>query len=167
MLGMLIAYDADGDVVATLDYMVAKDAQGDAVGLIDFGAHEDAGGELTAVWTVESAVGSKVWPEWLGARAHDFRVERDGPPGRRRITALVHRASGHRRERASIEAAIAECIRAAGAAPADVRDVVGGPDRPLLVDDEGRTIGRSPRGGTPASLPVATAAERRGSHPRG
>lgn len=146
----LLAYDAAGDVVATLDHVVARDATGNASGLVDFAAHEAAGGEHTAIWNVSSATGSKVWPEWLGARAHDFRVELVGPPGAKRIGALVHRASGHRRSRAAIEAAIAERIAAGGTV--DLRDLLGGPDRPLLLDDAGRTLARpTPQ---PTTLPV-------------
>lgn len=154
MLSMLLAYDADGNVVATLDYLVARDDAGEVTGLVDFEAHEAAGGELTDVWRVDGAKGSKTWPEWIGGRAHDFRVELAGPPGGKRIAAIVHRASGHRRQRADVEAAIAERIVAANGQPADVRDLVGGPDRPLLIDDHGRTRGRSKPSGTPRGLPV-------------
>jgi len=103
---MLLAYDGNGDVVATLDHVVARDDHGNVVGLVDFEAHEAAGAEHTDIWNVSNATGSKVWPEWLGGRAHEFRVELAGPPGAKRITALVHRDSGHRRDRAAIEAAI-------------------------------------------------------------
>lgn len=166
MLTMLLAYDAAGDVIATLDYMVARDTEGNVTGLIDFDAHEVAGGAMTEVWSAEGAVGSKVWPEWIGSQAYAFRVELNGPPGQKRVTALVHAGlsetddhpavpgSGHRRERAPLEAAIAARIAAAAGAPADIRDLVGGPDRPLLLDDGGRTVGRSLTSGTPASLPV-------------
>lgn len=153
MLCSLIAYDARGDVVATLDHMVARDAAGNVTGLVDFAAHEEAGGEHTAIWNVSGAAGSKVWPEWLGGRAHDFRVELAGPPGRKRIAALVHRVSGHRRVRASIEAAIAERIAAADVA--DLRDLLGGPDRPLTLDSEGRTA--APVVHQPTTLPVIAA----------
>lgn len=138
MLCMLIAYDAADEVVATLDFMVANNEHGDAVGLLDFDAHEQAGGSMTDVWSVKGAAGSKVWPEWIGSRALEFRVERTGPPGQKRISALVHRASGHRRERAAVETAIASRIAAARGEPADIRDIVGGPDRPLRLDDQGR-----------------------------
>lgn len=164
--GMLIGYNDDGDVVATLDYVVAYDEAGRAVGLVDFTAHERAGRQLTELWVNSASVGSGVWPEWIGARAHDFRVELDGP----RIRALVHKVSGHRRERAAIEAEIdrrvekarqlqAEIDRAPTArravVRADLRGLVGGPLRPLELDDEGRTIGRAPaRFRTPDSIPV-------------
>jgi hypothetical protein len=138
-LGMLLAYDADGNVCATLDYVVRYADDGTPLGLVDFAAHEDAGGEMTDVWNVSDAKGSKVWPEWLGGAAHDFTVELDGPPGRRRIATLVHKVSGMRRERTQIEARIAERIVAAAGEPADIRNLVGGPDRPLQLDDEGKT----------------------------
>jgi len=148
-----LAYDATGKVVATLDFMARRGDTGEIVGWIDFAKHEVSGGEHTDIWNVGNAEGSKVWPEWLGSRAHDFQVELEGPDGQKRLAALVH-PSGHRRERAAIDAAIAERIEAAGDAPADIRDLVGGPDRPLILDDEGRTVGRSQAGGTPAHLPV-------------
>ncbi len=133
MIGSLLAYDVNGDIIATLDHLVARDAGGNVLGLVDFSAIEEAGRELTEVWTVSGAVGSKVWPEWLGGRAHAYRVELEGEPGRKRIAALVHRDTAERRERAAIEAAIAERIAAAGEGPVDLRDIVGGPDRPLRV----------------------------------
>ncbi len=161
--GMVLAYDADGNVVGTLDHMVqyADDADRTPLGLVDFMGHEEAGGDMTAVWVVDSGdsthpvKGSKAWPEYLGSRAHDFRVELEGPPGRKRIAALVHKDSGHRRERAAIEAAIADRIAAAGDQPADIRDLVGGPDRPMFLDDRGRT-GVRPKATRP-SLPLVRA----------
>ena len=51
-------------------------------------ALEEAGGDMTEVWNVDGAKGSKVWPEHLGGRAHDFRVELEGPAGGKRIAAL-------------------------------------------------------------------------------
>lgn len=171
MICSLLAYDADGNVIATLDHVVARDDQGHAIGLIDFAAHEAAGGHLTDVWQVEHAAGSGTWPEWLSMRAHDFRVE-VGPD--KRIAALVHKTSGHRRERAAIEAAIEQrmaatradweahqpvgpngtAVAAGDPPPTDIRDLVGGPDRPLVLDEEGRTVGRTVVSGTPAHLPV-------------
>ncbi len=138
MLTMLVAYDAAGAIVATLDHLVARNAAGEVVGLIDFEAHESAGGKLRDVWDVGAAAGSGTWPEWLGARAHDFKVEL----GAGKVVALVHRTSGHRRARAAIEAAIKGRIKAAQGEPADIRDIVGGPDRPLHLDDDGRTLPR-------------------------
>lgn len=118
-MSMLLAYNAAGEVVATLDYMVIRDDAGNVTGLVDFDAHEAAGGELTDVWIVQGATGSKTWPEHLGGSAHAFRVELDGPPGRKRISTLVHKVSGHRRHRMDVQG-------------------VGRPDRPLLLDEAGR-----------------------------
>jgi len=154
MLAMLVAYDTAGNVVATLDHLVARGVGGNVTGLIDFAAHEEAGGELLDIWNVQGAVGSKVWPEWLGGRAHDFRVEKDGPPGAKRISALVHKTSGYRRERSDVISAINARVAEANGKPADIRDLVGGPDRPLRLDDEGRTVGRTIITGTPKHLPV-------------
>ena len=158
MLSMLIAYNAAGDVLATLDALVVHDDVGEALGLVDFEAAEAAGplrlrpDGSGGVWNVAGAAGSGTWPEFLGLRAHEFRVELDGL----RVAALIHvgrgptlagpavAGSGHRRERAAIEAAIAERIAAANGEPADIRDIVGGPDRPLILDDEGRTAPRVP-----------------------
>lgn len=141
---MLIAYDANGDVVGTLSHLVARDADGKVTGLVDFADHEAAGGEMTDVWSVSDAVGSKVWPEWIGGASHGFRVELEGPAGRKHIAALVHKASGQRRERATIEANIALRVAVYDPEPADIRDVVGGPDRPLLLDDTGRVNIKAP-----------------------
>lgn len=141
---MLLAYDATGNVTATLDYVVQYDDDGTPLGLVDFAAHEEAGGEMTDVWTVGGAAGSKVWPEWLGSRAHEFRAELVGPPGNKRIGALVHKVSGHRRVRAEIDARIDARVEATHGQPADIRDIVGGPDRPLQLDDEGKTKVRVP-----------------------
>jgi len=137
-VGALLAYDTAGTVVATLDYVVARDDEGNVVGLVDFAAHEEAGGEHTDIFVVSNATGSKVWPEWLGSGAHDFTVELAGPPGGKHIAALVHKTSGHRRERATVEANIAMRVAVYGPDPADIRDLVGGPDRPLALDDDGK-----------------------------
>lgn len=155
--GMLLAYDAAGEIVATLDHRVIYAEDGSALGLVDFAAHEEAGGDHTDIWRVTqehdgvdlgTVKGSKVWPEWLGARAHEFRVELEGPPGRRRIGALIHKASGHRRERADVEAAIARRhSETEPGEPVDLRDIVGGPTRPVDLDEAGRTKAR------PASAP--------------
>lgn len=154
MLSMLIAYNAAGEVISTLDYMVARDENGDVIGLIDFVAHEDRGSELTDVWVVEGAAGSKTWPEWIGAQAHGFRVELEGPAGGKHIAALVHQTSGVRRERSAVEGAIQERIEQANGKPADIRDLVGGPDRPILLDEDGRTKNRIKN--VPPILPAFT-----------
>lgn len=151
MLAPLFAYDGSGKIVATQEYMVAKDAAGNVIGLIDFEAHELAGGKLRDIWVVQDAVGSGTWPEWLGIQAHSFRVE-IGPTGR--IDALVHQVSGFRRERIGIVQAIAAAPMMAGGL-ADLRAILGGPNRPLILDALGRTVGRSPvPSGTSPTLPV-------------
>ena len=153
MLAMLLAYDSAGAVVATLDYLVARDAEGNVTSLIDFAAHEEAGGEHIDIWQVSNATGSKVWPEWLGSRAHEFQVELAGPPGGKYIAALVHKVSGRRRERAAIEAAIA-AVKSDASGSRDLRDIVGGPGSPLILDDNGQTIDKPKVRGTPAHLPL-------------
>ncbi len=135
--------------------MVAKDADGNVTGLIDFEAHESAGGEHTDIWKVEGAKGSKVWPEWLGSRAHGFRVELAGKPGNKHIAALVHKESGHRRERIAIEAAIA-AVEPGESGARDIRHLVGGPACPLALDEKGQTATAVTRG-TPPHLPLIRA----------
>jgi hypothetical protein len=173
MLRMMVFYDSDGNVVGTLDHLVQYDDDlREAIGLVDFEAFEAAGGRMREIKEVSGAVGSATWPEWIGAKAHDFQVELDPDPGnaRARIKALVHKKSGHRRERHEIEAAISERINEKKAdarkqgeelrrdlrrqkvsaemvaevtdpdpEPADIRDIVGGPGKPLLLDEDGRT----------------------------
>jgi hypothetical protein len=158
MLSMLLAYDAGGNVVGTLDFMVRYDdtkPERPPLGLVDWAEHELAGGSLTDVWVVNNAVGSGSWPEWLGSRAYDFSVELQPgmAPGNYGIRALVHKVSGFRRERAAVQARIAARIAASHGDPADIRDIVGGPDRPLRIDADGRTVVAA-TGGGPA-LPVA------------
>lgn len=174
-MGPLIAYDADGNIVGTLDHLVAHDGAGNVTGLVDFAAHEAAGGDHTDIWTVDSGdpahpvKGSKAWPEWLGAGVHDFRVELEGEPGHKRIAALVRKPTpagardkggryrpatvgGHRRERAAIEAAI-EAVKPNADGARDIRHLVGGPTLPLKLDAAGRTVARK-AGGTPKHLPL-------------
>ena len=131
------------------------------VGLIDFAAHE-AGRRATArhLGTLRCGRLARHGPNGSAARAHDFRVELDPNPGkaRARIKALVHKQSGHRRERADIEAAISGRIEQAkreGKKAADIRDIVGGPDRPLLIDEKGKTKKREKV--QRPNLPVITA----------
>jgi hypothetical protein len=166
---MLIAYDAAGDVIATLDRVVVYGPAGEAIGLVDFAAHEAAGGKLRDVWNVVGngvpASGSGTWPEFLGARAHDFRVERaDG-----RIVALVHKASGHRRTRADAEKAVREIVgrdldpgqppdRAHNTARA-LRDRLGSPSRPLELDADGKAATAPERPQRPV-LPLVGASGR-------
>lgn len=136
----------------TIEGTTLTDLEGERVGLADFEGHEAEGGALADYGRSGSAVGSATWPEWLRGRdlrnfdiefepgwsRHTARAERPD----HRIAALVHKASGHRRERADLEAEIAGRIADAHGEPADIRDLVGGPDRPLLLDDEGRTTVR-------------------------
>jgi hypothetical protein len=156
-MAALLAYDAGGNVVATLDSMVVRTATGDVVGLVDFGAHERDGQPLAEIWTNDQAVGSGTWPEFLGGRAHEFRVELEPgwsrtDPNRSgyRIRALLHRFSGQRRERAEVEQAIAAVL--AKLPPPDERTaadqaaispalaaVVGAPGSVLPLDAAGRT----------------------------
>jgi hypothetical protein len=136
MLCQLVAYDAANDVVGVQSLMAARDANGAVVGVVDFEAHELAGDKLRDIWDVQRAIGSGAWPEWLGSQTFDFRVELGGG----RITALIHKVSGYRRDRAAIAAAIAQRIQEQGDG-ADLRDLVGGPTRPLLVDAQGHTDG--------------------------
>ena len=153
MICPLLAYDAGGNIIATLDYLVACEADGNVIGLVDFAAHEAAGARLREVWAVSSATGSGTWPEWLGSQAHAFRAELTG----QLITTLVHKISGVRRERAAIEAAIAATPVDGRTGAKDIRHIVGGPQRPLLLDEDGRTIGpdhpEAPKG-TPKHLPL-------------
>lgn len=131
-MGMLLAYDASGAVVATLDYSVVLDADGHVVGMWDFEATESAG-PLTAIWTVSNASGSGTWPEYLGQQAHAFRAIR-GSDGR--IAALIHKTSGFRRDRAAIQAAIAAAPVINGVK--DLRAIVGGPNRPIPLLPNGQ-----------------------------
>lgn len=149
---MLLAYDAAGNIVATLDYMVARNEHGEVIGLVDFAAHEEGGGRLREVWDVAGAVGSGTWPEFLGGQAHAFRADVAGG----RIAALVHRDSGHRRERAAIEAAIRDRRAATEeGVPVDLRDIVGGPQRPLQLDEQGQN--RPPQSSVRPTLPLLAA----------
>lgn len=146
----LIAYDAVGNVVATLEHMVAKDDEGRVIGLVDFAAHEAAGGRLSDIWQVSNAIGSGTWPEWLGPAAHGFTVVLAADA---RIAQLVHKTSGFRRVRAQVEAAIAAVPPDANGVR-DIRAIVGGPGRPLTLDNRGRTIAAAATAGTPAHLPL-------------
>lgn len=158
-MSVLLAYDAAGNVLGAAEWLVARDEYGNVLGLVDFAAHEAAGGEATDIFTHEGAKGAKVWPEWLGSRVLEFTVELVGPPGQKQIGALVHKTSGHRRERAAIEAAIADRIAAAAGEPADIRDLVGGPNRPLELDAEGKSLPWKPIPGNRLPLMVATVSD--------
>jgi hypothetical protein len=171
MRGMLIAYDERGNVIHTLDYMVVLDPDTqEPLGMLDFLLCEENGIGNIEFWKVltydldengnkvlrdpQPVKGSKVWPEWIGGSAHQFRVILAGPPGRKRIVKLIHKQSGHVRDREQIEAAIAERVEKAKAqgVPADLRDLLGGPDRPLKLDEDGRNRPRA--GSARKQLPV-------------
>lgn len=157
MLGMLLAYDAGGNVIATQDQNVLVDEHGRGIALLDYESYESAGLKLRDVWLVDGATGSGSWPEWLGSQALSFRVELSG----RRIVALVHRQSGFRRQRSDVEAGIEEAPTVGGAR--DIRAIVGGPQRPLTLDREGRTVLRT-RSGSPPKL---RGWSQRNGHPEG
>jgi len=151
----ILFWDAAGNVVGTLDHMVQYDDDGKPLGLVDFEAHELAGGRLREIAEASNAVGAGTWPEWLGMRAHDFRVVvRPGPKGgTHSITEPEHKTSGHRRQRVEVAEAIAarisdEDVAAQAEArqkrPVWIGDLVGGPDRYLQLDDDGRTVPRVP-----------------------
>src|SRR3990167_3884091 len=124
-MGLLLAYGPAGDIIAVLDGMVILHFETQrALGHADFGAAEAQGIESTAFWRLttyggdkhgrrvlrnpQPVKGSKFWPEALGGQAHQFWAELDGPAGDKLIVALVHKGSGHVRERAAIEAKAAE-----------------------------------------------------------
>lgn len=131
---MLLAYNEDGDVVATLDYLVSYDPDtGDALGLVDFEAVEEAGRPLTDVWEASDAVGSGTWPEWIGTAAHDFKVTRSGG----KIIRLTHRKSKAKRSRAEVKKAIAAAIRESEGPP-NITAIVGSPVQSLMLDADGQ-----------------------------
>jgi hypothetical protein len=80
MADMLLAYDADGAVIATLDFMVTRDDQGQVTGLVDFAAHAQAGGHLREIWEVDRAVRSAV-------SRKTSRTRPDGPGGAKGLLA--------------------------------------------------------------------------------
>lgn len=136
-------------------------------------------------WVVDDdppVVGAGTWPEFLGPAAHDFRVDvRPGAKGgTHKVRGLIHATSGHRRDRAALVAEVERRVRVAtearearraarrataGGAPptdaidgveVDVGDLFGGPDRPLRLDAEGRTVSEDrPVRGPRRPLPVA------------
>jgi hypothetical protein len=54
----LKAYDVDGNVVATLDYLVTRTPEGKRQ--VDFAGHAAAGRKLRNIWNVAGAVRSAV-----------------------------------------------------------------------------------------------------------
>lgn len=130
MLSMIMAYDADGNVIATLDYLVQYDKDGNVIGLVDFEKQESSDNGLLGVWNVEGAKGSGTWPEWLGPAAHNFTVERrDG-----KIARLIPKDGRRKvRVRSDIEARVQARINEAEGTPAYVSDIVGSPENPLKL----------------------------------
>lgn len=151
MGSMMVAWNADDEIIATFSFMAKRDDDGEVIGHYDFEAHELAGGDMTLLWKVPGAVASATWPEFIGMRAHDFRVRRrPGPKGvTHLITALEHKVSGHRRERVDVEAKLV-ARRAShkaslppgqeGVVYTPVGDIVGGPGKPLPLGDDGREM---------------------------
>lgn len=90
-MSALIAWDAGGNIVATLDE-VRRDGS-----FLDIEASETSGIKLRTYWNVTAAVASGTWPERLGSLFHDYRVELGD--GRPMVVALIHRETGERRER--------------------------------------------------------------------
>lgn len=135
----LYAYDRSGNIVATLDHLVIEDEDGVAR-LVDFEATEESGTRLRELWEVSGASGSTTWPEHLGERAPEFRVELDARQPLR-CRRVVHRRSGVVRDRQGIAdrlgAAQDEQLRA-GARRVDVRGALGEPGRPIALDADGR-----------------------------
>lgn len=130
----LIAYDRSGNIVTVLDFLVLPDGEG-SYGLVDLEETERSGVKLRGLWEVSGASGSAHWPEHLGERFHEFKVERDrrfALPARR----LVHRGSGHVRERVAIEAAVQQAKARGGR---DLRGIIGHPHVPIDLDADGRT----------------------------
>jgi hypothetical protein len=79
----LIAYDADGNVVATLDKLVVRDDDGKPA-LVDFAAHEASGARLRDIWEASDAIRSTV--------EHRDAGRRKGPPRSRSALPLVGRS---------------------------------------------------------------------------
>ena len=160
-LGCVLYYDpASGEVAGVIDYQLAVDDDGNTTGIIDFEQME-----LDDLAPADFGMGvsrsgdptvfeSGFWPEWIGGQAQHFVVEWQPPAAgkrRPRITALRHRVSGHRRVRAQIEAARQARWDATPKGQAvDMRDLIGTPTRPLVLDDTGRTKARPV---TPPSTP--------------
>lgn len=127
--------------------------EGEVAVVADFSSHEEAGGALGDYGSNAQAVGSATWPEWLHMRdvqACDLEFEsgwsRHTPRGERpafRLRALVNKASGHRRDRRDIEAAIEGRI-AAKRAEAEAKAAVMRAAMPARRDAQGRFLPRSP-----------------------
>ena len=139
-MGTAIAYDRAGNIVASMDHLAIPDETG-RVYAVDLIGCERAGVKLRDLWFVSGASGSTTWPEYLGERFHEFRVELD-PTHPLRGRRLVHRRSGHVRDRESIELDIdrrKQAQKRSGRRVLDLRDFLGDAVHPLLLDDDGRT----------------------------
>ena len=119
----------------------------EALAVADFAAHEASGKPLRAYGVNGTALGAATWPEWL-THSDLAQMYLELEPGWDRMTdprsrpahalrALIHRDTGQRRERTHIEAAVGRRVAAAGDGAADIRDLVGGPDRPLHLTQGG------------------------------
>lgn len=117
-MASILAYAADGMIVASLDLLRAAADDGTGT-LVDPLAYEAAGGRLRDLWLVPGAIGSGAWPEHLGAGLSRYRAEIAGG----RIVRLVHADTGQVRDREQI-------IAAAAAAP-DPAALLGTPMRPI------------------------------------
>lgn len=122
-MASVLAYDGDGNVVASLDAMRIAGPSGPEP--LDALAYESAGRPFLDIWNVTGAAGSGAWPEHLGIAATRFRVELDGS----RIVRLVDRETGAVRDREAIERAVADIVAAGG----DARTVCGSPAAPLAI----------------------------------
>lgn len=150
--GMLIAWDAEGNIIAGQMFLKVRDpVTGKGIGFVNYCSTEEDGlkfrhipGERPGVWNVQGAAGSGAWPEYLGSRATEFKVELDAG---NRAVALVHKKSGHRRDRADVDMKIKRRIKDKQDEakregripdPVDLRDLVGGFSVPLVLDEDGR-----------------------------
>ncbi len=138
----LLAYDRNGSVMATLDFLVLPDEDG-VPQVVDFASLEESGGKLRACWDVSGAAGSTYWPEYLGVRAHEFRVRVD-ERFNKRARFLEHRRSGVKREREEVDRAIERTIGRTppgrdGLRRVSLQEVRGSPQRPLSLDKDGHT----------------------------
>lgn len=89
---VLIAYDAGGRVIATLEQVW------NGTEPVDLEAHEEQGLPLLDYWRVSGATGSGTWPQTMTGLDERWMVELDaGEP--LRIRALINTETGHRLER--------------------------------------------------------------------
>lgn len=143
----LIAYDRSGNVIAVIEDLVLPDEDG-VMRSVDVEATEADDVKLRDLWEVSGASGSTTWPEHLGPRFLEFRVHIDkrfNLRGRR----LIHRGSGHARDRDAIEEAVVRRVEETevtrGRRVVDVRPVLGDSAHPLALDDDGRDVVKADR----------------------